>query len=100
MTPSYPATSLNLVVGRSASKTFARDLPTLSTPPSAPPPAAPRDSRRQRNTGSRNTASRISQESSTEPNDEPGSAAVICTPPACSLSCRPEPASWTGITVV
>ena len=45
-------------------------------------------------------AIRTSQDSSTEPNDEPGCAAVICTPPACSLLCSAGPASWTGITVV
>ena len=40
--PRSPATSENLVLGRSASNTLARDRPTPSTPcsPPAPPPAA------------------------------------------------------------
>ena len=100
MAPSYPATSLNLVVGRSASNTFAGDRPTPRTPPNPPPPAAPRDSRRQKYSGSRNSASRISQDTSTEPNPELGWAAVISTPADCSLLVRLGPASWTGITVV
>ena len=44
LAPSYPATSANVVRGRSSSKTLARDRPAPSTPCS--PPAAPRDSRR------------------------------------------------------
>jgi hypothetical protein len=88
-----------LVVGRSASNTLAGDRPTPRTPPS-PPPAAPRDSRRQKYSGTRNIASRISQDSSTEPNPEPGWAAVISTPADSSLLVRVGPASWTGITVV
>ena len=42
--PSYPATSANVVLGRSSSKTLARDRPAPSTPPSCPP--APREIRR------------------------------------------------------
>ena len=70
LAPSYPATSLNRVCGRSASNTFARDRPTPSTPCS--PPAAPRDSRIHSQPNSRNGESSSIQVSTSEPNEGPG----------------------------
>jgi hypothetical protein len=72
LTPSYPATSPNLVCGRSASKTFARDLPTPSTPcrPAAPPLA--RDIRRNTYKIKISGSRKISSSRSTEPSPELG----------------------------
>ncbi len=48
LAPSSPATSANVVEGRSSSNTLARDRPAPSTPCS--PPAAPREIRRKSQT--------------------------------------------------
>jgi hypothetical protein len=95
--PAYPATSANVVDGRSSSKTLALDRPTPSTPCMAPP--APRDSRIQNHNGSTSTASRISQEISSEPKPADEVVAVIWTLLLCSSFSSVWPACDGTVTV-
>src|SRR5262249_45831737 len=81
LAPSYPATSANVVEGRSSSNTFARDRPAPSTPWNCP--AAPRDSRNQKNTGSAMKSRMRSQDTSWDPNPGDDVDAVVCTPERC-----------------
>jgi hypothetical protein len=79
LAPSYPATSANLVDGRSSSKILARDRPTPSTPCKGP--AAPLERRLQNQKKRRNGARMMIQFSNSEPTPGDDVEPVIWTVP-------------------
>ena len=79
LAPSYPATSANVVDGRSSSKILARDRPTPSTPCNGP--AAPLERRLQNQKKRRNGARMMIQSSNSEPTPGDDVEPVICTMP-------------------
>jgi len=98
LAPSYPATSANVVLGCSSSKTLARDRPTPSAPCS--PLAAPLDIRRKSQMKNTIGSPKVIRKISTEvPKPFPDGTEEICTLCCCRSVSRTWPACGGTTTV-